>query len=105
MLLAKDLLIKQQAEMLAQKEPLSREGKTSVLHLMTREDADIEKRSAEEQADYWKGQVDERDRQLEEKKRKIADLKQIREPPMPLLHFRGLHVRVYRERSAVRGQD
>ncbi|KAJ7685392.1 hypothetical protein DFH06DRAFT_1313700 [Mycena polygramma] len=73
----KDLLLKQQEEMLSHKEPLSREGKTSVLHLITREDADTEKRSAEEQVVYWKQQVDERDRLLEEKEQKIADLKQI----------------------------
>ncbi|KAJ6525665.1 hypothetical protein B0H19DRAFT_1198288 [Mycena capillaripes] len=73
----KDLLLKQQAEMLSHKEPLSREGKTSVLHMITREDADTEKRSAEEQVVYWKEQVDQRDRLLEEKEREIAELKQI----------------------------
>ncbi|KAJ7905735.1 hypothetical protein B0H14DRAFT_2661370 [Mycena olivaceomarginata] len=52
-----DLLIKQHQEMLSRKEPLSRDGKTSVLHMVTREDADAEKRSAEEQVAYWKGQL------------------------------------------------
>ncbi|KAJ7343270.1 hypothetical protein DFH08DRAFT_962397 [Mycena albidolilacea] len=73
----KDLLIKQHQEMLSRKEPLSRDGKTSVLHMVTREDADAEKRSADEQVAYWKGQCDERGRLLEEKEREIAELKQI----------------------------
>ncbi|KAJ7444872.1 hypothetical protein FB451DRAFT_72613 [Mycena latifolia] len=72
----KDLLLKQQEEMLNQKEPLSRDGKTSVLHMVTREQADAEKRSAEGQVAYWKGQVDERDRLLEEKDQQIVELKQ-----------------------------
>ncbi|KAJ7510088.1 hypothetical protein B0H11DRAFT_1175657 [Mycena galericulata] len=74
--LAKDLLLKQQEEMLSRKEPLSKEGKGSVLHMVTREAADAEKRSAEEQVTYWKGQVDARDRLLEEKDQNIAELKQ-----------------------------
>ncbi|KAF8212004.1 hypothetical protein K438DRAFT_1805794 [Mycena galopus ATCC 62051] len=73
----KDLLIKQQAEMLALKDPLSRDGKTSVIHMVTRETADAEKRSAEEQVAYWKGKADERERLLVEKERKITELKQM----------------------------
>ncbi|KAF7338117.1 hypothetical protein MVEN_02036400 [Mycena venus] len=73
----KELLLKQQAEMLSRKEPLSSEGKTSVLHMVTREHADAEKRSAEEQVVYWKRQADDKDRLLDEKDRKIAELMQI----------------------------
>lgn len=73
--------------MLSHKEPLSRDGKTSVLHMVTREHADGEKRSAEEQVAYWKKQVDERDRLLEAKERKIVDLKQIREFSTTPFHF------------------
>ncbi|KAK7020435.1 hypothetical protein R3P38DRAFT_2969447 [Favolaschia claudopus] len=71
---SKDAIIKQQEEMLARKEPLSKEGKTSVLHLVTREHADAEKRSAEEQVAHWKRQVDDRDRIIAEKDKRIADL-------------------------------
>ncbi|KAF7363625.1 hypothetical protein MSAN_01019600 [Mycena sanguinolenta] len=73
----KELLIKQHEEMLARKEPLSRDGKTSVLHLVTRETADAEKHSAEEKVAYWQAQFEERGRLLEEKERKIAELTQI----------------------------
>ncbi|KAJ6502332.1 hypothetical protein C8R45DRAFT_616042 [Mycena sanguinolenta] len=73
----KDLLIKQQEEMLARKEPLSRDGKTSVLHMVTRETTDAEKRSAEEKVAYWQAQWEERGRLLEEQERKIAELTQI----------------------------
>ncbi|KAJ7047024.1 hypothetical protein C8F04DRAFT_218000 [Mycena alexandri] len=76
LLRVKDLLIKQQEEMLSQKEPLSREAKTSVLHMVTREHADAEKRSAEEQVTYWKEQADQRDKLLDEKDQEIVDLKQ-----------------------------
>ncbi|KAJ7219455.1 hypothetical protein GGX14DRAFT_592259 [Mycena pura] len=73
----KDLLIKQHEEMLARKEPLSREGKTSVLHMITREQADAEKRSAEEQVTYWQHQADEKDRLLKLRDQEITELKQI----------------------------
>ncbi|KAJ6597122.1 hypothetical protein DFH09DRAFT_1133756 [Mycena vulgaris] len=71
----KDLLLKQQQEMLERKEPLSKDD--SVLHMITREQADAEKRSAEGQVTYWKGQADARDRLLDEKEQRITDLKQI----------------------------
>ncbi|KAJ7087802.1 hypothetical protein C8R44DRAFT_819819 [Mycena epipterygia] len=73
----KDLLLKQQEEMLSRKEPLSKEGKTSVLHMVTREHADAEKRSAEEQVTYWKDQVAQRDQLLQEKEEEIVGLQQI----------------------------
>ncbi|KAJ7085830.1 hypothetical protein B0H15DRAFT_846569 [Mycena belliarum] len=73
----KDLLLKQQQEMLEHKEPLSRDGKTSVLHMITREQADADKRSAEGQVTYWQAQVDEKDMLLAEKDQHIAELKQI----------------------------
>ncbi|KAJ6630578.1 hypothetical protein B0H10DRAFT_835499 [Mycena sp. CBHHK59/15] len=63
--------------MLYQKEPLSKEGKSSVLHLITREAADAEKHSAEEQVAYWKGVADAKDRQIVEMDQRIAELKQI----------------------------
>ncbi|KAJ7172264.1 hypothetical protein C8R46DRAFT_1216113 [Mycena filopes] len=74
---AKDLLIKQQEEMLHQREPLAREGKTSVLHMVTREHADAEKRSSEEQVTYWKDQVDKTKKLLEGKEEEIVHLKQL----------------------------
>ncbi|KAJ7775099.1 hypothetical protein B0H16DRAFT_1509523 [Mycena metata] len=76
LLRVKDLLIKQQEEMLSHKEPLSREAKTSVLHMVTREKADAEKRSAEDQVAYWKEQVDKKDKLLDAKDQEILDLKQ-----------------------------
>ncbi|KAJ7724477.1 hypothetical protein DFH07DRAFT_854920 [Mycena maculata] len=72
----KDLLLKQQEEMLSRKEPLSKDGKGSVLHMVTREHADAEKRSAEEQVTYWKSQADTRERLVQQKETEIAALKQ-----------------------------
>ncbi|KAF7294785.1 hypothetical protein MIND_01016200 [Mycena indigotica] len=71
---AKDDIIKQQAEMLSHKEPLASEGKTSVLYLVTREQADADKRSAEEQVTFWKREADQRADQVEELKQKVKDL-------------------------------
>ncbi|KAJ7156947.1 hypothetical protein C8R43DRAFT_997756 [Mycena crocata] len=77
----KDLLLKQQEEMLSHKEPLSKEGKSSVLHMITREQADAEKRSAEEQVIFWKAKADEREQLINalrrEKDKQISDLDQI----------------------------
>ncbi|KAJ7286079.1 hypothetical protein C8J57DRAFT_1286666 [Mycena rebaudengoi] len=66
----KDLLIKQLQAMLGQKEPLSKEGKTSVLHMVTRE------RSADEQVLYWQRMAEAKDKELEDQARKIAELEQ-----------------------------
>ncbi|KAJ7709652.1 hypothetical protein B0H17DRAFT_232025 [Mycena rosella] len=73
----KDALLKQQEEMLSQKEPLSRDGKHSVLHMVTREKADAEKNSSEEQVTFWKTQADVKNRLIEEREQQIAELKQI----------------------------
>ncbi|KAJ7632827.1 hypothetical protein FB45DRAFT_1057849 [Roridomyces roridus] len=74
---AKDLLIKQYEEMLGRQEPLSTNGKSSVLHMVTREKADQEKRSAEDQVTYWKGVADEREKLIREKNTEIENLRQL----------------------------
>ncbi|KAF7323137.1 hypothetical protein HMN09_00093900 [Mycena chlorophos] len=73
---AKNDVIKQQDEMLARKEPLAAHGKTSVLYLVTREAADAEKRSAEEQVTFWKREADERQQELERKEQALAEATQ-----------------------------
>ncbi|KAJ7710771.1 hypothetical protein B0H17DRAFT_1324320 [Mycena rosella] len=73
----KDALLKQQEEMLNQKEPLSRDGKHSVLHLVTREKANAEQNSSEEQVTFWKTEAGVKNRLIEDRERQIAELKQI----------------------------
>lgn len=64
--------------MLARKEPLSTDGKNSVLHMVTRETADAEKRSAEEQIAYWKDRADKKEGDLRTLTAENEELKQIR---------------------------
>ncbi|CAK5277341.1 unnamed protein product, partial [Mycena citricolor] len=71
----KDSHIEQLEAMLAAREPLSRHGKTSVLHLITREHADAEKRSAEEQVHTWKKLCDAKDEDLQSKEAELRELK------------------------------
>ncbi|KAF5373733.1 hypothetical protein D9758_000756 [Tetrapyrgos nigripes] len=51
---AKDKMINELNSALARIEPLSRQGKTSIIHLLTREAADLEKRQIEEELTHWK---------------------------------------------------
>lgn len=75
--LAQEALIKELTSQLAQKEPLTRAGKTSVLHLLTREAADEEKRLLEKELRWWKDVSDEKQQMLTQKDKRIAELEQI----------------------------
>ncbi|KAK0239893.1 hypothetical protein EDD85DRAFT_823717 [Armillaria nabsnona] len=73
---AQDALIRELTSNLAKKEPLIREGKTSVLHLMTREAVDEEKETLERDVQRYKGRVEVCDRDLKEKDKKILEQEQ-----------------------------
>lgn len=75
-ILAQDALIRELTSNLAKKEPLIREGKTSVLHLMTREAVDEEKETLERDVQRYKGRVEVCDRDLKEKEKKILEQEQ-----------------------------
>ncbi|RDB20981.1 hypothetical protein Hypma_011820 [Hypsizygus marmoreus] len=71
---AQERLIKELTSQLALKEPLMRSGKTSVLHLLTREAADEEKRTLEKEVTRWKDVATERQKTIDEKDGRIAEL-------------------------------
>ncbi|KAK0210995.1 hypothetical protein DFS33DRAFT_344094 [Desarmillaria ectypa] len=73
---AQDAIIKELTSNLAKKEPLIREGRTSVLHLMTREAVDEEKETLERDVQRYKGRVEVCDRDLKEKDKKILEQEQ-----------------------------
>ncbi|KAK0451114.1 hypothetical protein EV421DRAFT_1899338 [Armillaria borealis] len=73
---AQDALIRELTSNLAKKEPLIREGKTSVLHLMTREAVDEEKETLERDVQRYKGRVEVCDRDLKEKDKTILEQEQ-----------------------------
>ncbi|KAK0228780.1 hypothetical protein IW262DRAFT_1456003 [Armillaria fumosa] len=73
---AQDALIRELTSNLAKKEPLIREGKTSVLHLMTREAVEEEKETLERDVQRYKGRVEVCDRDLKEKDKKILEQEQ-----------------------------
>lgn len=73
----KDTLIHQLTTHLASKEPLIRPGKTSIVHLLTRELADADKREVEEDRQRYKEQSEAQQRELQEKERRIAELEDI----------------------------
>jgi hypothetical protein len=60
----------------AQAEPLTRSGKGSVLHLVTREAADEEKRAVERDMARWNALAKEKDETNEQNKRQITELQQ-----------------------------
>jgi hypothetical protein len=69
-------LVKELNSQLARTEPLTRSGKSSVLHLLTREAADEEKRSIEKDLKRWKGVSQEKDAIIADKDKQIAELEQ-----------------------------
>ncbi|KAK0483876.1 hypothetical protein IW261DRAFT_985574 [Armillaria novae-zelandiae] len=73
---AQDALIRELTSNLAKKEPLIREGKTSVLHLMTREAVEEEKETLERDVQRYKGRMEVCDRDLKEKDKKILEQEQ-----------------------------
>ncbi|KAK7467369.1 hypothetical protein VKT23_004426 [Stygiomarasmius scandens] len=72
----KDQLIRELNSQLAKVEPLSRKGKTSVINLLTREAADIEKQELEKELMQYKELVKKKEATLKEKDDAIADLEQ-----------------------------
>ncbi|KAG7448039.1 uncharacterized protein BT62DRAFT_1003814 [Guyanagaster necrorhizus] len=70
---AQDAIIRELTSNLAKKEPLMREGKTSMLHLMTREAVDEEKETLERDVQRYKGRVEVCDRDLKEKDKRILE--------------------------------
>ncbi|KAK0196865.1 hypothetical protein F5146DRAFT_1013264 [Armillaria mellea] len=73
---AQDALIRELTSNLAKKEPLIREGKTSVLHLMTREAVEEEKETLERDVQRYKGRMEVCDRDLKERDKKILEQEQ-----------------------------
>jgi hypothetical protein len=86
---AQDSLIDKLTRELAQKEPLTRTGKTSVLNLITREAADEEQRTKEKEIIWWKKVAEEKESLLVQKDHQIAELERQGQPPSsPLLQLR-----------------
>ncbi|THU82878.1 hypothetical protein K435DRAFT_971779 [Dendrothele bispora CBS 962.96] len=71
---AKDQLIRELNSALAKIEPLARQGKTSVINLLTREAADIEKRQLEEELMQYKAQLEQTEESAKEKDNAIDEL-------------------------------
>lgn len=61
---------------LARTEPLTRSGNSSVLHLLTRDAADEEKRLIEKELVRWKDVSKEKDGIIMDKDSRIAELEQ-----------------------------
>jgi hypothetical protein len=79
---AQERLIKQLTSQLALKEPLTRNGKTSILNLITREAADEEQQAMEQEVARWKELAEERKKLMGQKDQKIAELEQRGEQPI-----------------------
>lgn len=73
---AQEALIDQLTAQAARTEPLTRSGKGSVLHLVTREAADEEKKTIERDLAKWKALAKEKDEANEQKNKEITELKQ-----------------------------
>ncbi|ESK88053.1 hypothetical protein Moror_10794 [Moniliophthora roreri MCA 2997] len=73
---AKERLISQLTQSLAKLEPMSRSGKTSVLHLITRDAADEERKMVEQEVARLKEELAERTRQVKERDELLAEKEQ-----------------------------
>ncbi|KAK7054635.1 hypothetical protein VNI00_003098 [Paramarasmius palmivorus] len=75
--LAKERIITQLTQSLAKVEPLSRSGRTSVLHLITRDAADEEKRMIEQEVAKLRDELADKARVINEKDDLLAEKDQI----------------------------
>jgi hypothetical protein len=73
---AQEALIDQLTAQAARTEPLTRSGSGSVLHLVTREAADEEKKTIERDLAKWKALAKEKDEVNEQKNKEITGLQQ-----------------------------
>ncbi|KAG7092696.1 hypothetical protein E1B28_009027 [Marasmius oreades] len=70
---AKDKLIQELNSALARVEPLSKSGKTSVIHLLTREAADEEKKSVQQEVARLKAELVQKDIVIKEKDKMMSE--------------------------------
>jgi len=91
-------MIKELTSQLARVEPLSRPGKSSVLHLLTREAADEEQKVLEKELARWQDTSKGKDLTISEQAKRIAELEQLgkdqqEELKMEIQRSKGLALR------------
>ncbi|PFH54148.1 hypothetical protein AMATHDRAFT_135780 [Amanita thiersii Skay4041] len=102
-LTAQEVLIKELTSQLAQKETLTLKGKDSILHMITREAADEEKRLLEKELAQLKDVLAGKTQKLKEKDKLIAELEQREREARFELNVEIERSKTLADKSAVRG--